>query len=473
MKISLINPPMSHEELYGEWDMSDVKSTSPPIGLLSLAAVAREAGHEVQLVDALALGYNIEKIVEDIDGFGPGMLCISSMTHSIESAGNLARELKGRYKETPVILGGVHITALPEETMEAYAGVDIGVLGEGERTFIELIDRLESSGDLKAVAGLILRNGDGTYLKTAPREFIKDLDELPFPAWDMVAQSSKYRLSAYGTKEDNSFGLITSRGCPGQCTFCDQSAFGKNFRGHSAEYIVNQIEELRRTNGVSDFLFYDDLFVANRKRLEKVCALLKERNIKITWSCCSRVDYIKPETLKLMKQSGCWMVEFGIESGSQKLLDFMKKNITLAEAEQGVRLCKEAGILTKGNFIFGNLMETKETLEESINFAIKLDIDYFQHTFLSPLPGSKVYELASEYGEFDRDWKKMNTFVINFVPKGLTREDLIYYSKRAWRRFYLRPKIILHEFGKIKDFASVGRLMLGAKAFVKSAVLRS
>lgn len=473
MKILFINPLMTHEDLYGEWDISDVKSSSPPIGVLSLAAVARRAGHTVCFIDAHALAYNIDMINQDMEAFDPDIICLSSMTHSIDSACHLAREIKLRHPNKPILLGGPHITALPEETMKEYTAIDIGVIGEGEHTFLELIDKLGRGGGLENVTGIIYRNGTERLIKTRPREFIHDLDELPFPAWDLIEYASKYRLSAYGTTQDNSFGLITSRGCPGKCTFCDQRAFGKGFRAHSAEYVVNQIQSLKETSGVTDFLFYDDLFVANRKRLTRVCELLKERELNISWSCCSRVDYVRPETLSLMKDTGCWMIEFGIESGSQKLLDFMKKGIKLKDAEEAVRLCREAGIVTKGNFIFGNLLETKETLEETINFAVKLDLDYFQHTFLSPLPGSQIYNIASQYGEFDRNWKKMNTFVINFVPNGLTREDLVYYSKRAWRKFYLRPRIIAKELKKIKDPESFGRFLLGVKAFFKSAFIRN
>lgn len=472
MKIVFINPPMTHEDLYGEWDMSDVKSSSPPIGVLSLAAVARQAGHIAYFIDAITSGYNIDMMDKELGCIEPDVICITSMTHSIDSAGRLAHELKNKYPNKPIILGGVHITALPEQTMKEYPGIDIGVLGEGEHTFLELIASIQYGNSLADVAGIIYRNG-ANITRNRNREFISNLDELPFPAWDLIKPQSKYRLSAYGTKENDSFGLITSRGCPGQCTFCDQSAFGRKFRAHSAEYVVNQIQFLKENKGVTDFLFYDDLFVANKSRLRKVCELLKERNIKISWSCCSRVDYVRPDILKLMKESGCWMIEFGIESGSQKLLDFMRKNIKLEDAERAVRLCREAGIIAKGNFIFGNLLETKETLEETINFSIKIDLDYFQHTFLSPLPGSYIYSIASQYGELDSDWGKMNTFTINFIPHGLTRDDLIYYSKRAWRKFYLRHRIIINELKKIKDIESFGRFLLGVKAFAKSAIFRN
>lgn len=473
MKILFINPPTSHKDLYGEWDMSDVKSVSPPIGVLSIAALARDAGHAVYFIDAATLGYNLDMIFQEMEDIDPDIVCITSMTISIDSAGNLAREIKNKYCNKPVILGGVHITALPEDTMRRYPAVDIGVLGEGEYTFMELVDRLEHGGGFQNIVGIIYRKSTGTSVRNRSRDFISNLDRLPFPAWDLVKPTPKYRLSAYGTKEDNSFGLITSRGCPGQCIFCDKSVFGKRFRAHSAEYVVDQIQLLKETRGMVDFLFYDDFFVANKRRLKRICELLRERGLKISWSCCSRVDSVDPDVLKLMKENGCWMIEFGIESGSQKILDFMKKNITLEQTETGVRLTREAGIITKGNFIFGNLLETAETLEETINFAIKIKIDYFQHTFLSPLPGSYIYEIASQYGEFDREWKKMSTFAINFIPHGLTREELVYYSKYAWRKFYLRPRIIMNELKKARNIQSFGRLVRGAKAFVKSAIIRN
>ncbi len=473
MKILFINPPMSYDDLYGEWDMSDVKSSSPPIGVLSLAAVARDKGHEVHFVDALALAYTLDMILDDAKDIAPDLICLTSMTISIDSAGAVAMELRKHLPGTPIILGGVHVSALPERTMREIPALDIGVLGEGELTFMEILERLEGDRDFSGVKGIVLRAGDGELVITEPREFIKNLDDLPFPAWDLTDISRNYRLSAYGTTADRSAGLITSRGCPGKCIFCDQSSFGRRFRAHSAAYVVDQIEMLHREKGIADFLFYDDLFVANRRRLTQVCNMIKERGMDITWSCCSRVDYIHADTLSLMKESGCWLIEFGIESGSQKILDFLQKRITKDQVREAIRMTRAAGIKTKGNFIFGNPLETSESLEETIDFAIEIGIDYFQHTFMSPLPGSQLYDIAAEYGEFDPDWKKMNTFAINFIPTGMTREELIGFSKKAWRRFYLRPRVILNELRKIKDWESFMRLLLGARAFAKSAFFRN
>lgn len=472
MKIVFLNPSLTHRELYGEWDLSDVKSYSTPLGILSLASVARQKGHSVHLVDAQALNLDTEQTIKTVLSLGPDLIGITAMTIYMHRAGEIAAMFKKVSPHTKVIFGGPHITALPEETMRLFPSIDIGVLGEGEKAFEEFLDTASSDNDYSRIKGTITRINNN-IINNGRRDFIKDLDILPMPAWDLVPDiKSHYRLSVFGTTSRRSMGLVTSRGCPGQCIFCDTGVFGHRFRCYSARYVVETIERLSLDYSVRDFLFYDDLFVGNKARLLEICELLARKDLKITWSCCARVDYVKPDILKIMKKAGCWMIEYGVESGSQKVLDFMKKGVNIEQIMQAMRWTREARIMAKGNFIFGNILETKESLKESIDLAIKAGMDYFQHTFLTPLPGSKAYEIAGDYGDFDKDWRNMNTFKINYIPDGLTRADLMRYSKLAWRRFYLRPRIIWREVTKLSGPGAALKLILAIKAFIKSMLFR-
>jgi len=464
MHICLVNPPLSSEALYGEWDLSGVDSISPPIGILILAAVVRRAGHKVSVVDAYAHGLSAHETAEQVMQYEPEVVGIGSTTPSILGAANLANIIKRQKPEIKTILGGAHISAVPNETFELFPQFDIGVIGEGENTLLELLDMLEKEkADLSNTDGIVFRK-NGKVTKTNTRLAIADMDWLPLPAWDLLPSLlDPYRLSIVGTTSDKSTAILTSRGCPGRCSFCDTQVFGQNFRGYSARYVINMIDHLIKNYGIEDFLIYDDTFVVNKKRLSEICNTLIDGKYKIHWSCCSRVNFVNPEILQLMKKAGCWQIEYGIESGSPEILKRMKKSITLDQIKDALIWTKEAGIMTRGNFIFGYLGETKQTLRETMDFLMDIKLDYFQQTFLTPYPGSEVYRTAKDYGEANLEWEKMNNMSINFVPEGLTEKDLIDFSKMAFKKFYLRPKVIISH---IKNLRSPGIIKHYIKAFL-------
>lgn len=430
MKILFLNPPTSFTQKYKDWDLSDVKSSSPPLGMLYLASVARRAGHTADFLD---LEVN-PSAFSTITSLKPDLVAMTAMTINANSAIEISKKLKSL--KVPIILGGVHATACPKE-MESYELFDRVFVGEGERDF-------------------------NSYIGGSP--FGDSLDDLPHPSYDLV-DWKRYRLSVMGSRSEKSIGLVTSRGCFGKCHFCSRQIFGNRIRCHSVDYILDDLYRLKRDYGVSDFLFYDDLFVANKERLREFC----ERVKGISWSCCARVDTVTLQDLKLMKSAGCWLVEYGIESGSQVILDKMGKGINLEKVEKAIESTRKAGIKAKGNFIFGYVGESHETLAESLRFISRCKLDYFQHTFFTPLPGTDDYERAERYGEVNKEWTASNTFSINFIPKGLTREDLILTSRRAFLRFYLHPLRIL----RLLPITLNWRMFtLVFKAFLKT-VLRS
>ena len=468
LKVMLFNPPVSFDVFYGEWDMSDVKSSSPPIGILSLASMLQRYGYHIRVVDAHADGLDINAIKKVIEEYRPDVVGVTAMTVMISAASEIARVTKEVDPSIRTILGGVHVTAEPVTTLERYPQFDFATVGEGEIVFIEFLERIRKNQDLSNIMSLVWRDGDKINVNPR-RAFFKGLDEFPPPAFDLVPNLfNHYRLSVFGTKKFKSVGLVSSRGCSGKCTFCDLGVVGRGFRFHSAEYLINLMKDIYEKYGVTDFLFYDDLFVGSRPRLKEMCDWIIREKLPFTWSCCARADFLHPDMMSLMKEAGCWLVEVGIESGSQRIIDSMRKNVSKERIAECVNSISEAGMISKGNFIFGSPGETHDSLEESIDFACSLKLNYAQHTFMQPLPGSELFETASKYGEFDQSWDRFNTFSINFVPKGFTRDDLIYYSKYFWRRFYLRPRIIWQEIKKLKGMEDFKRLWLALKAFVKT-----
>ncbi|MGD8561707.1 MAG: radical SAM protein [Desulfarculaceae bacterium] len=471
-RLALITPPLPRSHLYGEWDLSLVDSISPPLGILSLAGMVRSYGGEVTIHDAYSRRLGLDSCVAEVLALNPDVIGISCMTPSFTQASRLITALKKENPQVPLLLGGPHITALPAQTMNLVPGLDVGVLREGEVTIVELMDCLTHGKDLKEVKGVIYRR-DNQIEQTTDREFIRDLDHLPLPAWDLLPSlTDPYRVSIIGSKGDKSTSLLTSRGCPGRCTFCDVGGVGRKIRGFSADYVLNMIEHLIGQYGINDFLIYDDTFMALKKRTRRICEEIISRGWKIHWSCCARVDIVDPEILALMKKAGCWQIEYGIESGNQDMLDFMKKRIKLEQIERALKWTKSAGIETRGNFIFGFLGETKKTLQDTIDFALKVDLDYFQQTFLTPYPGSEIYGVADSYGYFDKDFNKMTNITINFIPRGMTKEELEKSSAQAFRRFYLRPRIIWHHLKKISNLRDLRRLLLAFWAFLKTLTRR-
>ncbi len=472
LTVLLINPPVSFDMFYGEWDMSDVKSSSPPLGILSLASTCRMYGYKTYVLDAHADGLSIPQIINRISEIKPDVVALTAMTVMISAACDIMKATKERDPKIVTILGGVHFTAEPIRTLERYPAIDFGIIGEGEIPFIEFLEKLWRIEDLSKVKSLVWRSGNGINANQR-REFFNELDEFPPPAFDLVPNLfNHYRLSVFGTRKFKSVGLVTSRGCTGHCTWCDLGVVGRGYRYNTAKYLLSLMKDVYHKYGVTDFLFYDDLFVGSRPRLKEVCETIIRERLPFTWSCCARVDFMHTDMLALMKQAGCWMVEYGIESGSQRMIDSMKKNITLEKICDTIKKTYEAGIVTKGNFIFGHLGEDHDSIMDSIRFACSLKLTYVQHTFLTPLPGSETYEMASRYGTFDPSWDHMNTFAINFVPKGFTRADLVRYSRLLWRKFYLRPSKIWQELRKIHNNEDIARLWLAIKAFAKATIFR-
>lgn len=441
--IVIVYPPVVLSGRYG-----DVATGHeiPPQPLIYLGAVLRENGYKCSLLDANALHLSMDETINRILERSPKYVGISAPTMLISTAAKLSKMLKEKNSDIVTMVGGPHISAVPEETMSRYPGIDIGVIGEGEVTILELLKALKDGMDLGSVKGLIYRDKGETVI-TAPRPYMKDLDTIPFPAWDMLPDlTAHYQQSASRIGRLPNVSIVTSRGCPFQCIFCARNVFGNVTRAHSADYLINMIKRLKDEYKIRSISFEDENFVVYKERLEEFCHKFIEEKLDITWDCASHVNSVNPETLALMKKAGCWQINYGIESGSQRILDFIKKGSTLERIKKALKMTKEAGIITKGYFIIGHPTETMESIQETIDFTKKIDLDIFQMSHMIPFPGTELYDRAQEYGEFKNDWDNMNIWMPLFIPKGLTKEDLERESKRAFREFYYRPLTIAKVF---------------------------
>ncbi|MEW6675143.1 MAG: radical SAM protein [Nitrospirota bacterium] len=448
-KIVLTTPPITLEERYGK--LLGAANTLPSLGILYLAAVLRREGYAVSVIEASSLGLSLRELLDEMIAINPEYVGISATTLSIFNASALAGEIKKINSNIKIIIGGPHLTAIPEETMGLFKSFDFGVIGEGEETIMELINSLEYGGKTPDILGIVFREGN-SIIKTAPRIFLDDLDKLPFPAWDILKDfPDKYRPPPFRFKKLPAVYIVTTRGCPYKCIFCDRSVFGNKCRGHSAEYILELIEYLYKRFGIREILIEDDTFVTFKSRLIEICEGIINRGIRISWSCLARADAVTPEILSLMKKAGCWSIGYGIETSDPEVMRFVGKNLDLDRVEQAVRWTRKAGMLSKGFFIIGHPIDTHDTIKRTIDFALRIPLDDISVSMMTPFPGSRLYKIASQYGEFEDDWKKMNELNVVFVPKGLTEDDMHRYSKKMFRRFYLRPRILLNYMKRITE----------------------
>jgi len=439
-KVLLLNPPLSSKLRGGALKAAVARSI--PYGLLSLAAVLRQKGYAVSILDATNLEFGVDETVRAVAGERPDYVGITTVTLSVESAAEVAARLKERLPDTVVLAGGAHMSSAPVETMTRLGSFDVGVIGEGEETIIELLSLLDEGKPLDGVPGIIFRKG-AAVVRNKRRPLILDLDALPLPAWELLPGMPKfYRPSAPSYIRLPSTTIVTSRGCNGNCLFCNSKALFGRLRCFGADYVIAMIRHLTTTYGIRDISVYDDNFIQDRPRIERICRALIDSRMDLTWSCYSRADQGDTELFALMKRAGCWQLSFGIESGSQKVLDFIRKDISLEQIRRTVVETKRAGIRTRGFFMIGHFLETRETIQETVRFMNSIPLDDFHFTYFTPLPGTPAYAIADRHGNFDRAWNKTSMQIPVFLPKGLTADDLKRHSQRAYSKFYFRPRII-------------------------------
>ncbi|MBI5883238.1 MAG: cobalamin B12-binding domain-containing protein [Elusimicrobia bacterium] len=440
-RIVLLFPPDSAKP-YREFEA--IGSLLPPMGVASMAACLRQQGFPVSLIDGMAEGLGVDEAVERILAADPAVLGISMVSAVVFLSEEIARKVKERKPSVVVVVGGAHVSAVPEETLTRMRHFDIGIIGEGEKTIVELVRALKASGgrpsDLGGVDGIIYRKGS-ELVRTKPRAYIDDLDTLPFPAYDLLPDLRAYRMPGDNLKRLPTTSVVASRGCPKECTFCDRATFGRRFRSHGTDYLIRLVKHLVKEYGIKDIGFHDDNLVANPPKLRAFCQRLIDEKLDLTWSCYGSVDFVKEEDFRLMKSAGCWQISWGLESGSKKMLDNYRKNVTVERMMKVLDQSAAAGIDNRGFFILGGFGETVETMEETLAFLKRAPLVNFHITYFTAYPGSEASKTAREHGEYDDDWRLLNSFQPNFVPNTTTREDLDRYFQKFYKAFYFRPRI--------------------------------
>jgi anaerobic magnesium-protoporphyrin IX monomethyl ester cyclase len=433
MKVALIRPP----EVNSYWN-----TTRPSLGIGSIASYLESNGILVKIFDANYNGWTDRQTVEFVAAYEPDIIGLSSMTHEISMAHTIASFLSLRLPNVPTVIGGCHVTALPQETLREFSNFTYGIYGEGEKTLLALVRAIqhETEDGLCAINGLAYRDSHDIIINPArDRLTSQELETLPYPAFHQY-----YTDTQALTGKDDYYVMISSRGCPYNCAFCMQ-VLGREVRRRSAESVVREMEYAIDHYSAHTIYFLDEILLFNDQLTYDTLELMIQRKIpnRIQWRGLTRVNLVSEKLINKAKEAGCFSLEIGIESGSDEVLKRINKHITVKQAEEAVRIIKKAGIFVEANFILGHPYETLETVKATINLAARLNPNMIAIGIMTPYPGTKIYEMAQRgeggYRLLTKDWSKYDKYGGKALElDGLPLKELEKWQRKGLLNFYLK-----------------------------------
>lgn len=439
MKILFINPPGNAELEYGE--LRDAGAMYPSLGLACIAAIALQESHEVKVIDAEALGWQKHKILDEIKRFSPDVVGLQAFCTTQKRVCEIADMVREVGPKTVIVLGGVQVTLFKADVLEEQP-FDYGIYGEGEEPFRGLLHLLEGKRSPEEVMGLIWRK-NGHFVINPPHPLIKDLDELPMPALHLFPLE-RYHSSSQ-LRGRRTLHLMTSRGCPYRCVYCSSNLiFGKTHRYFSCQRVIKEIHHMIDNYGADSIQFYDEVFTLKRSRVVELCRALIDDGVPVPWTCFTRVNLVDRELLELMASAGCYQIFYGLESGVQRLLDLVQKDITLEQTRTAIAETRRAGIESVASFMLTLPTESPADSEATVRFGLEVDPDYVYWLTCTPYPGTGLYDLALKNGRIlEKDFSRYNVFnEIIYLPEGRELDEIQRMVRRAYRRFYARPKYV-------------------------------
>jgi anaerobic magnesium-protoporphyrin IX monomethyl ester cyclase len=435
MQVTLVNPPYppaAHQH-----------PPFLPLGLGYLAAVLEKNGYDVNVIDCQPLHLTLSDVENELRKRQPDIVGLTSTTLTYKSALNIIKVAKEVLPNCLTILGGSHPTFWDENALQECPELDIIVRKEGENALLELVQRLEAGKSIHDVLGTTLRK-DGKIVKNPDRAYIEDLDSLPFPAFHLwpIEQFKKYGKII--------FPVMTSRGCTFWCDFCSAvRMFGRRYRMRSPQKVVDELEFLYRKYGEDQYTFYDDAFTVSQARTEEICNEILKRGLKIKWDCETRVDMVSKDLLQKMKDAGCIAVWFGVEAGSEQVIEAMGKGISIQQTLNAFKWANEVGLTTVASMILGFPGETRETAMESIKLLKRIKSDEIGVYIATPYPGTPMYDYVKKMGWIKiTDFNKYDTATPIFETPTMSMKELRELHDEVHRRFYLRPTYIIRAFSK-------------------------
>ena len=470
--ILLINTPQQNSIKAGiEDDFVDIIGYYPPLGLLYLATILKQANYNVKVLDCVPMKIDYEQLQKEIEDFEPYAVGITTFTTSMVDVLLTANIVKKNNPKTITILGGHHVTLYPTESVK-YKNVDYILQGEAEYTLLELLNSIKNNiniESLKQIDGIGFLSENKPFINKK-RAFLKNVEELPFPDRNFLP------LDIYTSivgKKQNVATVMSSRGCPFKCTYCFSPS--KLYRTRSTKNIINEIKELVNL-GYNEIFFFDDLFAMKAQKVIDFAKALQQENIKIDWSFRARINTITQELVDEVKKAGIHRIQFGIESGNDEILKRIRKGTTTKRIRKAVKMCKKAKITTIGNFMLGMPGETEKEIMQTLKFSRKIGLNYAQYSILVPFPFTAVYLEGLQTGIFTEDfWKKFSQnpienvvdFKVQYWTENVSEEFLFKTIKKAFKRFYFRPITVFNKLKEINSWQEFKNAVTGAFSVLK------
>ncbi|MEW5945888.1 MAG: radical SAM protein [bacterium] len=455
MRILLVNPYASSRRTAGRYRR--FLTAMPPISLAYVAAALEEAGHEVVVYDDYTADGDRKGLFDFIETRAPRAVGFTCVTPTANRTSELCAELKRRFPKITRILGNIHPTVFYKAMLENDVA-DVVVLGEAEESVVNLLDALESGASIARVRGIAYRRDSGIAV-TEPQPFIRDLDGVPFPAWRLFPRE-RYRIFNFASVHSPGTLVLGSRGCPYNCTFCSLKIMGRRRRRRSAANIADEIERNLEEYGYRQASFIDPIFPFSREEALDFSAEMVRRGLhaKVVWVTETRVDHVDEEMLAAMREAGLRRIMYGFEAGSDRAMEHMRKNTTVAQARSAVLMSRRAGLQITGFFMLGVPGDTVKSIEQTIRFAASLNIDFAKFTVFSPFPGTQTYNELLKSGEITptHDWERFTNYPTRavppvYLPRSLSTRDIIRFQKRALVKVYLRPLMIFRHLFVIRS----------------------
>ena len=473
MKILIINPPAIDgigfvREGRCEQRTASFQYLMVPISLPSIAAVVREGGHDVRIIDCIAEETDVDGLAAIFKEYQPDLALFNFSTVTFYGDSEVTHTLR-EISDAHFTAIGVHVTTMAQDTLERSA-LDSIVRREPEMTALALADALQADNPLSGVEGITFRSEEG-IIANPDRPLVEDLDSLPFPARDLI----KNELYVAPLSDKPQTLVVTSRGCPYACVYCTAHRYyGKRPRMRSATNIVDEIQECVERYGITEITMWSDTFTIDRETVLAVCDEIERRDLSFNWMCNSRVDTVDLEMLKRMKQTGCMVMSYGVESGVQEILDNIKKGTTIEQIRQAFLWTREAGIESMAHIVLGLPGESLETIEATKKLVRQIKPDYVQFYAAVPFPGTEFYRMAREEGWLiTNDWSRFEINQAIISTPLLSAEQLEAARKEAFNKFYLRPSYMWQKATEIRSFEDARRLFRGGIDFLRSWVMSS
>ncbi len=457
----LVSPPVHYREGDNIW--KEIDSNFPPLGLASIAGHVREKGFSVEIIDCNIDARSVEAFAKHFQegykeaGKVPRVIGITASTCYVKKAYQIAGICRSLYPESLVVFGGVHATFMSDEVI-GQSAVDVVVVGEGEITMEEIL----SGKPLAEIDGIVYKEA-GETKRTGPRQRISDLDALAMPAYDLLP-ILKYKPAKGSYKRLPAMSMMTSRGCPGRCTFCNKT-LGNKMVFKSAAGIVAEIEYLVDHYGIRQIMFYDDTFTVLRKNVMELCRLLGEKKLDLSWTCFARVDYVDEEMLGAMRAAGCHQIMYGVENIDESVLKNINKKIDVPQVVRAVQYTKAAGIECRLAFMVGNPGDDREIVERNIRFIIRVNPDLLIVNVTTPFPGTEMFAWAKERNLLlTQDWDDYNLAKPVMRLENMTEQEIQDCYRMMYRRVYFRPGYLLKKLSGIRTRDDLRVLFEGALA---------